>query len=127
MKKIAVIALLHVFASLPAYAVDEASPELNLEIPNPPADEATRLFVERLKEMGRFGLLQVGDGFSLYGQLSVPRLAAVSGMPRNSAAGGLHVQFDGVRGVGLHFGWDRYVAGPDSGGSLYTLGATLRF
>lgn len=124
MKKIAVVALLHTLVSTPVFAAADMSPGLNLGTPLPPADEGARLFVERLEELGRFSLMQVGDGLLLYGQLFAPRLAA--GMPRNAAACGLHMQFDGGQGVGLHFGWDRYVTGTDSGG-FYSLGATFRF
>lgn len=126
MKKIAAVALLHALVSSPVFAADGRSSEPNLAIPGPPPDETARLFVERLEELGKFRLLQVEGGLLLYGQIFSPRTAAWAGLPRQAGACGLHVQFDGVQGVGVHFGWDRQVVGPDSG-NLYSLGATIRF
>lgn len=127
MKKITVIALLYAIASLPAFAADDASPELNLEIPSPP-DDAERFVVERIEELGRFSLLQMGDRFALYGRLSLRRIDAVeAGVSHNAPTYGLHGQFDGARNMVMRFGWDRYAVGPYAGGNLYLLSATIRF
>ena len=128
MKKIAAIALLYAIASLPAFAANDASPELNLEIPSPPTDGAERFVVERIEELGRFSLLQMGDRFSLYGRLSLRRVDTVeAGVSHNAPTYGLHGQFDGTRNMVMRFGWDRYAVGPLAGGNLYLLSATLRF
>lgn len=130
MNRIAVVALLYVVASLPAFAADDASPELNLSIPSPPTDDAGRFFVERIEELGRFGLLQMGDGFALYGRLSLRRIDAIeAGLSHKAATYGLHGQFefDGARNMVMRFGWDRYAVGPHAGGNLYLLSATIQF
>lgn len=128
MKKIAVIALLQFLASLPAMAADDVSPELNLEIPDPPADGADRFVIERIEELGRFSLLQLGDRFALYGRLSLRSIDAVeAGVSHNAATYGLHGQFDGARNMVMRFGWGRYAVGPHAGANLYLLSATIRF
>lgn len=129
MKKIIVIALLYAIASVPAFAADKTDvPGFDSGTPVLPADDADRFVVERIEELGRFSLLQMGDRFALYGRLSLRRLDAIeAGMFHNAATYGLHGQFDGTRNMVMRFGWDRYAVGPHAGGNLYLLSATFRF
>ncbi|OGS81447.1 MAG: hypothetical protein A2061_04990 [Gallionellales bacterium GWA2_59_43] len=126
MKKIAVIVLLYVIAALPAYADDAymlAEPDANAVLLS--ADSGLKSGIARLST---FSLLQVSDTFSLHGKLTVPRItAAETGVQRNAVTYGLRGQFDSSPTLGVRFGWDRYVAGRNSGDNLYSLTAIVKF
>jgi len=126
MRKIAVIALLYVIAVSPACADDAyglAGPDADAGLLS--ADSGLESGLARLST---FSLLQVSDNFSLHGRLSVPRItAAETGVQRNAATYGLRGQFDSSPKLGVRFGWDRYVAGQNSGDNLYSLTATVKF
>lgn len=133
MKKIAAITLLYAIASMPAYAADDnayALLKMETETQDMPAYEARQLIVERIETLSKFSLWQVNDNFSLYGKLSIPRITtgdAEAGTHRNAATYGLRGQLDSTPRIGIRFGWDRYIAGQNTNGNLYSLTAVVRF
>lgn len=130
MKRISVVALLYAIAGLPAYAADDgayvfSAPDADRLLP-----PAVRSWKAELARLGTISLWQVNDGLALYGKLSVRHLHAgdaEAGIHYNSPTYGLRGQFDSPQGIGIRFGWDRYVAGANSGDDLYSLSATVKF
>lgn len=133
MKKIATIALLYAIASTPSFAAD------NYLAPEAEAADAHRNAMlgeirAKADQLSTFSLLEVNNNFSLYGKLSVPRLTTSieTGMQRNAVTYGLHGQLGSMAGIGIpkmgiRFGWNRDLAGPDSGSNMYSLTAEIKF
>lgn len=133
MKKIAAVALLYAIAAMQALASEDYA------IPEPDAPEAPRnATLDKIREKAdrwsTFSLVEVNDNFSLYGKLSIPRITTGSeaGMQHNAATYGLHGQFGGPPGVGIkkmgfRFGWNRYLAGRNTGDNIYSLTAEIKF
>ncbi|BBI98524.1 hypothetical protein FGKAn22_02170 [Ferrigenium kumadai] len=133
MKKIAAIALLSAIVPVPVYAVDDnayVSIKADDEALNTPAYETRRLIVERLEKLSKFSLVEVSDNFSLYGKLSFPRIKSSDAdnvIQRDAPTYGLHAQFNSPLRIGIRFGWDRYIAGQNANGNLYSLTAAVKF
>lgn len=127
MNRIAAFALLYAVASMPALAADDsayapaetdASPQITLK--------ALKAEIER---MSTFSLLEKNGGFSLYGKLSIPRISSAEEFAarRDAPTYGLRGQLVDTPKMGIKFGWDRYIAGKNSGDNLYSLTAVVRF
>lgn len=133
MKKIAAIALLYAITAMPAFAAEDY---LALEGDGPDALENAMFGKTRAKtdRLSTFSLLELNNNFSLYGKLSIPRLTTTveTGMQRNAVTYGLHGRLGSMSGIGIpkmgiRFDWNRYLAGPDSSGNLYSLTAEIKF
>lgn len=131
MKKLAACALLYVIASMPAYAVDVAPPYASFDLNTETLDASTKknrqFIVERIESLSKFGLLQANDSFSMYGKLSFRHSGTGNGTNHSAPVYGLHGQFNSTHGIGIHFGWDRYIVKQSSGDNVYTLTATVQF
>lgn len=133
MKKIASIAVLYAIAPMHACAADDsayASIKIETSAQEMSVYETRQFIVEKIETLSRFSLLQVNDSFSVYGKLSFPRINhndAYSGIHRDSATYGLHGQFDSTSRIGIRFGLDRYIAGHNTSGNLYSLTAAVKF
>ncbi|WP_435627565.1 hypothetical protein [Candidatus Ferrigenium straubiae] len=133
MKKIATIALLYAIAAMPVYAAEDyLVPEADApDVLRSATLGKIRASADRLST---FNLLEVNNNFSLYGKLSIPRLTTgiETGIQRNAVTYGLHGQLGSMAGIGipkmgLRFGWNRDLVGPDSGGNMYSLTAEIKF
>lgn len=134
MKKIAAIALLSAIAPVPVYAVTDDDTYVSIksdnETLNTPAYETKRVIVERIEKLSKFSLLEVNDDFSLYGKLCLPRIRSDDAdnlVHRNGPTFGLRAQFNSTPRIGIRLGWERYIAGPNANGSLYSLTAAVKF
>lgn len=136
MKNIAIATLLYAIAAQPACASDDnvyAFAVQDADTPLSPDAEAATWKTE-LARLTWFCLLPEkgaeNEGFSLHGGLFIPRLhagGAEAGAPRNTATYGLHGQLNSSPKIGIRFGLDRYVAGGNAGGNIYSLSARVRF
>lgn len=133
MRKIATITLLYAIAAMPAFAADD---NIYPKPDSPDALRNTMLGEIRAKadRLSTFSLLELNGNFSLYSKLSIPRLTTgdKTMMQHNAFAYGLHGQLGSMAGIGIpkmgmRFGWNRYLAGPDTGGNLYSLTAEVKF
>lgn len=131
MKKITAIALLYAIA-MPAFATDGSVTT------KPEADALRNATLNKIRakadQLSTFSLLESKGNFSLYGKLSIPRLTTSDefGMQHKAVSYGLHGQLGSVPGIGpqkmgLRFGWNRYLAGPNAGDNLYSLTAEVKF
>lgn len=136
MKNIAIVTLLYAFAAQPACASDDSTyafPKPGTDTPLSPDADATT-WKSELAKLTWFSLLQdqepENEGFSLHGGLFIPRLhagGAEAGVRRNTATYGLHGQLNSSPKIGIRFGLDRYVAGENAGGNIYSLSARVKF
>lgn len=126
MIRIAAIVLLNIIATLPAHAAEDNAPQ------NPDKDAVSRSVGGgdySADKLSMFSLWQPNNKFSLYGKLSfhaVPGDAKAETQQR-AATYGLHGQLDSMSKIGIHFGWDRYMAGQNASDNLYSLTATFKF
>jgi hypothetical protein len=132
MKRIAAITLLYAIAAMSAFAADDNA------YPNPDTPDALRNAMlgeirAKADRLSKFSLLELNDNFSLYGKLSIPRLTGhEAGIQRNAVTYGLHGQLGSIQGMGIpkmgiRFGWNRYLAGSNTGDNLYSLTAEFKF
>jgi|SRR3989338_77862 len=133
MKKITAIALLYAISAMPVFAADDyVYPE-----PDAPGELGNAMLGEiraKADRLSTFSLLELNGNLSLYSKLSIPRLTTgdKAWMQHNAVAYGLHGQLGSMAGIGIpkmgiRFGWDRYLAGPGTGGNLYSLTAEVKF
>lgn len=133
MKKITAVALLYAISAMPAFAADDyIYPE-----PDAPGKLGNTMLGginAKANRLSTFSLLELNGNFSLYGKLSIPRLTTgdETMMQRNAVTYGLHGRLEGLPGVGIpkmgvRFDWNRYLAGPNTGGNLYSLTAEIKF
>lgn len=133
MKKITAIALLYAISTMPVFAADDyVYPE-----PNAPYKLGNAMLGginTKADRLSTFSLLELNSNFSLYGKLSIPRLTTgdEAMIQRNAVTYGLHGRLEGLPGIGIpkmgvRFGWNRYLASPNTGDNLYSLTAEVRF
>lgn len=133
MKKIATIALLYAITTMPAFAAEDyLAPEA--DAPDVLRNAMLGEIRAKADRLSTFSLLEVNNNFSLYGKLSVPRLTTgiETGMQRNAVTYGLHGRLGSMAGIGIpkmgiRFGWNRDLAGQNTGGNLYSLTAEIKF
>ena len=130
MRKIATIALLYAIAATPAFAAEDYAVQEPDTLRNAMLDKIRT----KADQLSTFSLLELNDNFSVYGKLSIPRLTTGNEamMQRSAVTYGLHGRLGSTQGmgipkVGIRFGWNRYLAGPDTGGNLYSLTAEVKF
>lgn len=136
MKKIAAIALLYAISAMPALAADDYA-YLEPDAPSTPGNIMLGEIRAKADRLSTFSLLELSNDFSLYGKLSIPRLTTggETGIQRNAVTYGVHGQLGSMAGIGIprlgiRFGWNRHLAGPntgDTGGNLYSLTAEVKF
>lgn len=139
MRKIAAIALLYAISATPAFAADDyaysepgAPDALGYATPSEIRANISKIRA-KAGRLSTFSLVELNDNFSLYGKLSAPRFTGDDAMlQRNAVTYGLYGRLGSVSGVGIpkmgiRFGWNRYLAGPDTGGNLYSLTAEVKF
>jgi len=130
MRKITAIVLLYTIAAMPAFAADgNAYPE-----PDASGTLGNTMFGEiraNVDRMSTFSLLELNDKFSLHGKLSIPRFNSgdEAGIQRNAVTYGLLGSMTGIGipRMGIRFGWNRYLAGPNTSSNLYSLTAEVKF
>lgn len=138
MKKITAVALLYAISAMPAFAADDyvyPEPDAPGKLGNAMLSNAMRGGINaKANRLSTFSLLELNNNFSLYGKLSIPRLTTgdETMMQRNAVTYGLHGRLEGLPGVGIprmgvRFDWNRYLAGPNTGGNLYSLTAEVKF
>ncbi len=138
MKKITAVALLYAISAMPAFAADDyvyPEPDAPGKLGNTMLSNAMRGGINaKANRLSTFSLLELNNNFSLYGKLSIPRLTTgdETMMQRNAVTYGLHGRLEGLPGVGIpkmgvRFDWNRYLAGPNTGGNLYSLTAEVKF
>lgn len=127
MNRIAAIALLYAVASMPAVAADDSA-YMPAETDATPQAALKKLKAE-IERMSTFSLLEKNGSFSLSGKLSIPRLSSADEFAtrRDAPTYGLRSQLVDTPTMGVKFGWDRYIAGKNSGDNLYSLTAVVRF
>lgn len=131
MKKIVAIALIYAVFAPPVFAADDyyTAQEQDARV-----DAMREKIRTKADQLSTFSLLELNDNFSVYGKLSIPRLAVHDdGMnQRNAVTYGLHGKLGSIPGlgipkVGIRFGWNPHFAGQNTGGNLYSLTAEVKF